>query len=100
MSRREFQFSDDKSNKFWIIELDGNEFTVNFGRIGTNGQTQTKEFASPEAAKKEYDKLIAEKVKKGYKETGGGGGASRAAKGDEDEDEAEDEDEDEGDDEE
>jgi predicted DNA-binding WGR domain protein len=68
MSRREFEFSDDKSNKFWAIELDGSSFTVNYGRIGTNGQTQTKDFASPEAAKKEYDKLVAEKVKKGYTE--------------------------------
>ena len=68
MSKREFEFSDEKSNKFWIIELDGESYTVNFGRIGTNGQTQTKEFASADAAKKEYDKLIAEKIKKGYKE--------------------------------
>ena len=88
MSRREFEFSDDKSNKFWIIELDGNEFTVNFGRIGTNGQTQTKEFASPDAAKKEYDKLIAEKLKKGYKEKSGGGSSSSSS--DEDDDEGED----------
>ena len=78
MSRREFQYADEKSDKFWTIELDGSAFTVNFGRTGTNGQTQTKEFASPEAAKKEYDKLIAEKVKKGYQETtsGGAGGGT------------------------
>ena len=75
MSKREFHLSDDKSNKFWTIELAGNSFTVNFGRTGTNGQTQTKEFASPEAAKKEYDKLVAEKLKKGYRE---GTGAAAA----------------------
>jgi len=95
MSRREFEFSDDKSNKFWTIELDGKSFTVHYGRIGTNGQTQTKEFASPEAAKKEYDKLVAEKVKKGYKEKGGGSSSSSssaALKEDEDGGDEEDED--------
>ena len=85
MSRREFQFADEKSDKFWHIELEDSSFTVHFGRTGTNGQTQTKEFGSAEAAKKEYDKLIAEKVKKGYTETtvgggGGGGGGGAPAK--------------------
>ena len=82
MSRREFQYADEKSDKFWHIELEDSSFTVHFGRTGTNGQTQTKEFGSAEAAKKEYDKLIAEKVKKGYTETtaaGGGGGAPAKA---------------------
>jgi bifunctional non-homologous end joining protein LigD len=81
MSRREFQYADDKSDKFWHIELADSSFTVHFGRTGTNGQTQTKEFGSAEAAKKEYEKLIAEKVKKGYTETtagGGGGGGAKA----------------------
>ena|SRR5687767_3830543 len=79
MSRREFHYSDDKSNKFWTIELEDDSFTVHFGRTGTNGQTQTKEFASPDAAKKEYEKLIAEKVRKGYQETGGGAAAAAPA---------------------
>jgi predicted DNA-binding WGR domain protein len=81
MSRREFQYADEKSDKFWHIELADSSFTVHFGRTGTNGQTQTKEFGSAEAAKKEYEKLIAEKVKKGYTETsaGGGGGGGGAA---------------------
>lgn len=79
MSRREFQYADEKSNKFWHIELADSSFTVHFGRTGTNGQTQTKEFGSAEAAKKEYEKLIAEKVKKGYTETSAGGGGGAAA---------------------
>jgi predicted DNA-binding WGR domain protein len=82
MSRREFQYTDEKSDKFWHIELADSSFTVHFGRTGTNGQTQTKEFGSAEAAKKEYEKLIAEKVKTGYTETtagGGGGGGGGAA---------------------
>ena len=70
-ARRELVFQDGSSNKFWNIELSGSSFTVTFGRIGTAGQEQTKEFASDDAAKKAYDKLVAEKVKKGYVEAGG-----------------------------
>src|SRR5262245_1965415 len=68
MSRREFQFSDGSSNKFWAIEVDGTSQTVHFGRVGTAGQAQSKVFASEDEAKKASDKLIAEKVKKDYKE--------------------------------
>jgi predicted DNA-binding WGR domain protein len=68
MSRREFQFSEGSSNKFWAIEVDGTSQKVHFGRVGTSGQAQTKVFGSEDEAKKATDKLIAEKVKKGYKE--------------------------------
>lgn len=68
MSRREFRFSDGSSNKFWTIECKGTSHTVNFGRIGTSGQTQTKDFSTEDEAKKAAEKLIAEKVKKGYTE--------------------------------
>ena len=72
MSTREFEFRDGSSDKFWKITLDGNTTTVNFGRRGTSGQTQTKEWASEAEAKKNHDKLIAEKTKKGYVETTSG----------------------------
>jgi predicted DNA-binding WGR domain protein len=64
-----FEFHGDKSAKFWSIDLRGKSFTVRFGKISTTGQTQTKEFADEAKAKKEYDKLVAEKAKKGYVET-------------------------------
>jgi uncharacterized protein (TIGR02996 family) len=66
---RTFTFTDDKSHKFWNIELQGNQFTVQFGRIGTAGQTQVKQFADEATARKEHDKLVAQKLKKGYVET-------------------------------
>jgi predicted DNA-binding WGR domain protein len=66
MTEQHFQFSEGTSNKFWKIRLDGKSFTVHFGKIGTAGQVQTKDFANDAEAQKEYDKLIAEKVKKGY----------------------------------
>ena len=68
MSRREFHFQDGSSRKFWAIEVEGPRFTVQFGRLGAAGQTQTKEFADDAAARAAADKLIAEKTKKGYAE--------------------------------
>ena len=63
-----FIYSDDKSDKFWTIEVSGNSYTVNYGKTGTAGQTQTKEFADEDACQKAVNKAIAEKVKKGYTE--------------------------------
>jgi uncharacterized protein (TIGR02996 family) len=66
---RTFTCTDDKSNKFWTIDLQGRRFTVQFGKVGTAGQKQVKEFADEATALKAHDKLIAEKVAKGYEET-------------------------------
>lgn len=66
---RTFQFSDAKSHKFWNIEVSSTGFTVTYGKVGAAGQTQTKSFANGEEAQAEADKLIREKVKKGYVET-------------------------------
>lgn len=68
--KRTFTYSDDKSSKFWSIEINGSGFTVNYGKTGTSGQIQTKDFADDAACKKAADKLIAEKTKKGYIESG------------------------------
>ncbi len=68
---RRFELSEGTSNKFWEIELDGKSFTVHYGRIGTNGKAQTKSFASATAASAEAEKLIREKLGKGYAEVGG-----------------------------
>jgi predicted DNA-binding WGR domain protein len=65
---RYFTCSEDGSNKFWEIAVNGAGLTVRFGRIGTNGQTQTKTFASADAALREQDRLIRSKLAKGYVE--------------------------------
>jgi superfamily I DNA and/or RNA helicase/predicted DNA-binding WGR domain protein len=65
---RRFEFVGGSSQKFWEISLTENSFTVRFGRIGTEGQSQTKSFADSAKAKVEAEKLIAEKIKKGYAE--------------------------------
>jgi predicted DNA-binding WGR domain protein len=67
-SARHFEFTGGSSRKFWEISRSGNSFTVRFGRIGTAGQSQTKNFAEESKAKREADHLIAEKLKKGYVE--------------------------------
>jgi len=61
-----YEFSDGSSSKFWEIVLEGSALATTYGRIGSSGQTNRKEFDSNEKAAKEHDKLIAEKVKKGY----------------------------------
>lgn len=66
---RTFTYSDAKSHKFWNIDLRGEKLTVTYGRIGTAGQTQSKEFADAAQARKEHDKLVKEKLAKGYTET-------------------------------
>jgi len=60
------EYRDEKSAKFWTIEVQGNSHTVRYGRIGTDGRTSTKEFDSEEEAQKSADKLLQSKLKKGY----------------------------------
>jgi predicted DNA-binding WGR domain protein len=67
---RRLELVEGASSKFWEIELQGSAFTVRWGRIGTAGQTQQKSFANEAKAQAEHDKLLAEKLKKGYAEVG------------------------------
>ena len=76
---RRFELVEGTSSKFWEVALSGADVTVRFGRIGTNGQTRTKTHASPEAARKDHDKLVKEKTGGGYKEVGVAQGATLAA---------------------
>jgi DNA ligase-1 len=68
MTKRYFEFVDGASSKFWEIWMDGTDVTTQWGKIGTAGQTKTKAFLDEAKAKKEYDKLLAEKTGKGYAE--------------------------------
>jgi predicted DNA-binding WGR domain protein len=84
------EFEDGNSNKFWRARVEGKTLYVNYGKIGSNGQTQVKDLADPAAAKREYDKLVAEKRKKGYVDAGSGGGRPSADDESDERDEAED----------
>ena len=51
-------FKDDKSDKFWSIELKGLSFTVTYGKTGTDGASQTKTFKSDYECLNEAEKLV------------------------------------------
>jgi predicted DNA-binding WGR domain protein len=76
------EFEEGTSSKFWRARVEGKTLYVNYGKIGSAGQTQVKDFGNNDGATKEYDKLVREKRKKGYVDKGGGGGGGD----DEDED--------------
>lgn len=64
--REAYRFTDDKSDKFWMIDYAEDSYMVNYGKTGTMGRFQVKEFDSEEECKKQAEKQIASKVKKGY----------------------------------
>ena len=80
MPKRKFEFDDGRSSKFWHIEQKAKIQTVWYGRKGTNGQTKSKSFDTPALAKASVEKLIEEKLKKGYVEIGGTKKAKARAK--------------------
>lgn len=74
-----YELKEGNSAKFWEIDLEGDSFTVRYGRIGTDGQTSTKTYPDAATAKKEADKLIKSKTKKGYVEVESVGRVAPAA---------------------
>ncbi|MFH8474099.1 WGR and DUF4132 domain-containing protein [Streptomyces sp. NPDC018000] len=67
---RRWEYVEGSASKFWETEAEGAVVTVRYGRCGSDGRTQTKEYASAEAASAQVRKAIAEKEKKGYREVG------------------------------
>jgi len=65
---RHFEFVAGTSAKFWEIDQAGRDVTVRFGRLCTAGQQQTKTLPTPEAAQRHVEKLVGEKLAKGYAE--------------------------------
>ena len=59
-------YVDTTSDKFWEAAVQDAKLVVRFGRTGTKGQVQIKTFADSEKALKEKEKLLQEKIKKGY----------------------------------
>jgi outer membrane protein assembly factor BamB len=62
----ELSQTDGSSHKFYEVTLNNTEVTIRYGRIGDNGQTQTKTYPTAEKAKADATKKINEKLKKGY----------------------------------
>ncbi len=65
---RHFEFVEGNSSKFWEISRSGRAVTVRFGRVGTQGQTKTKELPDESAAARHASELVEEKMGKGYVE--------------------------------
>ncbi len=57
------------SSSFWEIEKspDGKSFTARWGKLGTDGRSKTKRYDDAYACTAEYEALVAEKLKLGYK---------------------------------
>ena len=78
---RRFEFVQGTSAKFWMASSEGVTFTVVFGRLGTDGQRKDKAFPTEDAARRELDKKIAEKLREGYHEVAGGAVPASGPKG-------------------
>jgi predicted DNA-binding WGR domain protein len=61
-----FHCTTDEAHKFWRVLVTGNVQTVCYGRIGTAGHAQAKEFETPEEAQAATARIIAQKLAKGY----------------------------------
>lgn len=71
-SKTRYEFIGGTSKKFWEIEEVSESngqwaVRVHFGRIGTDGQNHINVFYSKAGAQAHYDKKVAEKLGKGYK---------------------------------
>ena len=67
--QRRFEFVEGSSAKFWSVAVTGPNVVIRFGRLGADGQSQTKPFANEAAAQQHADQLIRRKLAKGYRET-------------------------------
>ena len=65
---RYFEFVGGASKKFWELVLCGDRFSVRFGRIGTKGQERLKICSSHDAARRAAERMVREKLIKGYEE--------------------------------
>lgn len=68
MQRREFHLQDDRSNKFWTIEVDGVVIRTSNGRIGAKPRVTVTNASSAAAALAAAEKEIEAKRRGGYRE--------------------------------
>ena len=76
MAKQHFELVEGAHSKYWHIEVAGESLLVHYGRIGTRGRTTSKSFAAQNLAKDAAEKLISQKLRKGYRKVT----ASAAAK--------------------
>jgi len=68
--KKHLKYIDGSSDKFWQIEALNNTYIVTYGRNGTSGTSQSKTFDDEQQCLLAAEKLLNEKIKKGYSETG------------------------------
>lgn len=61
-----FHCTSNGAYKFWQVSVAETVQTVRYGRIGTTGQVATKTFDSSDTAHTATERLIAQKLAKGY----------------------------------
>lgn len=66
--KKVLRFVDAKSDRFWRVETADCEMLVNYGKTGTTGLYELKEFDSEEECEKNATKLVKSKTKKGYQD--------------------------------
>ncbi len=49
---KSYIYQDEKSHKFWAVEQQGKRVAYQLGKVGTQGQSQVKNFADVAAAEK------------------------------------------------
>ncbi len=65
MMNKYFEYTDNKSHKFWEINTSGKKVTVTYGRIGIqNPHSVVKEFDTKDCAQLFAENKISEKQKK------------------------------------
>lgn len=65
---RRFEFIQGNQAKFWSVSRRGASLTVASGRIGGAAKSRTKQLADYMAAEQEFDRLIRDKLRRGYVE--------------------------------
>ncbi|MEI7833860.1 MAG: WGR domain-containing protein, partial [bacterium] len=68
---RYLEFRNGNSAKFWEVTVRQTSYAVRYGRIGSSGQTQVKDFGTQDRAMQEAEKMIREKLSKGYIDAAG-----------------------------
>jgi len=63
---RYFEFVEGNSSKFWEVSQSGDSMTTRWGRIGSAGQSKTKNFANEQAAATATAALLEQKTNEGY----------------------------------
>jgi uncharacterized protein (TIGR02996 family) len=76
---RTFEYSEGTAEKFWNIEVRDNTYYVTFGKIGSKGQMQRKQFPDQAQAQAAADKLVEQKLAEGFRETTAGAAPPPAA---------------------